>query len=657
MLFSYNWLQEFFKTKLPGPEKLAELLAFHVFECEGIAKHENDYILDVSILPQRGDCLSHEGIAREISAITKQPLEELPLSPIKIQKGILKPLKVSIAASRFVQRYSALVVEGVTIGPSPQWLKERLIELGVNSINNVVDITNFVMLELGQPLHAFDYQKIHGEVMTIRESKAGQAIELLDDNEISLQKGALVIEDFKGVIDLAGIKGGKATGITKSTKHIVLQAAVFDRQKIYQTKKALGYGTQAADMYAHGVDPYLTIKALERAFYLLLKFGGGKPVQLIDIYPAKKAQKSITFSSGVIEKLLGIKITDKEIKAILESLGFLMSGTKVKVPTWRQDVSLPEDLIEEVGRIYGYHNIEPAFPQALIVPPETNMGFFWQEQIRDIFREAGFTEAYNYSFVSKDSVLSADGVVELENPISEDFEYLRPNLLCNLLKNIELNQKTFSGKDIRIFEIGKVFEKTSKGIEEYTKIGGALSSSGGAFYEMKGVTDLFLSRLGIKNVWYNENKQAEKSASVIISQDLPTGKAGKEIGILQEISPHVAAFEIDFDAVVEHALEEREYQPPSKFPAALRDIALLVPRAVKVKNLLNVIKKAGGELVADIDLFDTYEGKGVPEGKRSFAFHIVYQSKERTLKNEEVDLLQKNIVKGLEENEEWKVRD
>lgn len=644
MLFSYNWLQEFFKAKLPSPEKLAELLAFHVFEAEGIEKKGDDYLLDISILPQRGDCLSHEGIAREISAIVRQPLETVSPVPIKIQKGSLKPLKVSVASTQFVPRYSALVVEGVAIGSSPQWLKERLAKLGLNSINNVVDITNYVMLWLGQPMHAFDYQKIQGQATAVREAKAGERLELLDDNEISLQRGALIIEDKKGVIDLAGIKGGKATGITKNTKHIVFQAAVFDRQKTYQTKKALGYGTQAAEMYSHGVDPYLTIRALELAFSLLLKFGGGKPVQLIDLYPIKKAQKTIALSSTFVEKLLGMKIPDKEIKQILQSLGFKTNGTRVIAPTWRQDVSLSEDLVEEVGRIYGYDHIEPVFPEVSLKPIETSRTLFWQEQAQDILKEAGFTEAYNYSFVSKDS---AGDLIELENPISEDFEYLRPNLSSNLLKNIELNQKMFSGKDIKIFEIGKTFEKTAKGIAERTKIG-AVVSSNKAFYEIKGATDLLLSSLGIKNVWYHEERRAEKSAIVTIS--------GKKIGILQEISPDVAFFELDFEVITEYALEEKEYEPPSKFPAALRDIALFVPRHTQAESALNVIKTAGGELVAALELFDIYEGRELGQAQKSFAFHITYQSKQRTLTNREVDELQEKIIKALEENEGWQVR-
>src|SRR3989344_2063010 len=295
MIFSLNWLQELVKTQLPKPEALADDLALHVFEVEGTEKKGDDVFLDVTILPQRADCLSHQGLAREICAIEKKELQELEYVPLKVQKGNLPSLKVVIESSDFVQRYAALVVEGVVLAPSPQWMQKRLESLGINPINNVVDITNFVMLELGQPLHAFDFGKIQGNFMRVREARSGEKLELLDDTEMVFQKGVLVIEDEKRLIDLAGIKGGKASSIGKTTRNVVLQAAAFDPKKIYQTVKLINYRTSAADMYSHGVDPNLAETALARAAFLLNKFGGGKIVQFIDIYPKKRKPLSIVF--------------------------------------------------------------------------------------------------------------------------------------------------------------------------------------------------------------------------------------------------------------------------------------------------------------------------------------------------------------------------
>ncbi len=670
MLFSYNWLQEFFKAKLPTPEKLADLLAMHVFEVEGIEKLNDDSLLDISILPQRGDCLSHYGIAREISAIINEPFAAVETMPLKVQKGELKPLKISLSSVlQFVPRYSAVVVEGVTLGPSPQWMQERLALLGVNSINNVVDITNYVMLELGQPMHAFDYQKIRGQKMQLRLAKTDEKIKVLDESELLLPSGTLVCEDVEGLIDLVGIKGGKQSGIGSQTKDIIFQAAIFDRKKIYQTKKALGYSTAAADMYSHDLDAHGTVRALERALFLLSKFGGGKVVQSIDFFHDRQLPKFIAFSSARVEKLLGVKIPQTEIKNILDRLGFQTAGNRAKVPSFRTDVSIPEDLVEEVGRIYGYDKVPATFPAAAIEPPEFNFPLYWKQEIQNALKEAGYTEVYDYSFIPKAGADDTAKLVELENPISEEFEYLRPNVLSEMVNDIAKNQKVFGQKDMRIFQLGTVFIKTSKGIRERKKLGivfspaslaGRPAAGNEAFYELKGVFEFVLSRLGITDVRYEENKKYAKSATVFISQT-------KEVGNLYEVpgtqnSPlklnrQVVALEVDFDTICEDAFEEREYVPPSKYPALLRDIALLVPREVKVEDVLNVMEEAGGKLVADIDLFDMYEGDELPDEKKNLAFHIVYQAKDKTLTNQEADALQIKIVKALEQNEEWEVRD
>ncbi|MDP2664620.1 MAG: phenylalanine--tRNA ligase subunit beta [bacterium] len=679
MLFSLNWLQELVKTQLPKPEALADDLALHVFEVEGIEKKGDDVLFDVTILPQRADCLSHQGLAREICAIEKKELQELEYVPLKVQKGNLPSLKVVIESRDFVQRYAALVVEGIALAPSPQWMQKRLESLGINPINNIVDITNFVMLELGQPLHAFDFGKIQGNFMRVRETRSGEKLELLDDTEMVFPKGVLVIEDEKRLIDLAGIKGGKVSSIGKTTRSVVLQAATFDPKKIYQTVKLINYRTSAADIYAHGVDPNLAEAALARAAFLLNKFGGGKIVQFIDIYPKKRKPLSIVFPKSAVEKLLGADIPAKDMVSILSRLGFKVAGPRVLVPTWRQDVAIVEDLVEEVGRIYGFHTILAKFPQAHVVPPEENQEQFWLEKVKDTLKEVGLTELYNYSFIGeKDissllySVQDQGKLIELQNPMSEDFKFLRVNLLDNLLKNIAFNEKAFQGKDMKLFEVGKVFEKTQKGFDERTMIGVVLSptiKSRDAFFEAKGVVDLLFARLGITDSWYDEFQavpdrgrsnlwQKGKSAEIKVGQ--------KEIGFLGEISSavlankgierQVVAFEIDAQALLIHALEEREYRPPSRFPPALRDIALFVPREIKVEDVLNVMERAGGSLVADIDLFDMYEGEELQNSKKSLAFHIVYQAEDKTLRNEEVDTLHTKIIKALEENPEWEVR-
>ncbi len=324
MLYSYNWIQEYVTGTLPKPDKLADLLNMHAFEVEALrqAQGKKDWILDVDVLPNRAhDCLSHVGMAREIAAITKLKLTIPKTKVIQTQKGTVKPIKVRIQSSELVPRYTALVIEGITLKKSPKWLAARLQTVGMNSINNVVDLTNFIMLELGQPLHAFDYDQIKGSEMTIRAAQKDEKLETLDGKTLSLPKGVLVIEDAEHLIDLAGIKGGKMSAISMNTKNIVLQAANFNAEAIYRAKSQLNYTTQAADLYSHEIDPNLTMLALERAATLLSELGIGRKItQLLDIYPKKVQPKRIALRMQFLESMLGISIPQKEAKQILESL-------------------------------------------------------------------------------------------------------------------------------------------------------------------------------------------------------------------------------------------------------------------------------------------------------------------------------------------------
>ena len=664
MLFSYSWLKEY--VKLPKPEKLAEVLTMHSFEVEKVKKIGKDYVLDIDILPNRGhDCLSHWGVAREISAILGRDLEPLKRKRLKKEKGEIGLINLKIKCPKLAPRYSAIVVEGVKVGPSPKWLKEKIESVGLRSINNVVDLTNYVMLEVGQPLHAFDYDKIQGHQMILRESKNGERLVTLDDSSHTLNRGMLVIEDKSRLIDLVGIMGGKLTEIDLKTKNIVLQAGNFDRRTIYKAVKKLNHRTEASNIYSQGIDPNLTISTLERTYFLLTKLGGGKIVQIIDFYPKKVKPKKIKLDLNYVERLLGIKISAKQVKNILERLGFKYKGNIVEVPAFRLDISLPEDLIEEIGRIYGYEKISSVFPVASLIPPKRNFEIFWENCVKDILKEAGFTEVYNYSFIGEKEAEIFKEVVELENPMSSEQRYLRPSLIPNLLKNVTDNFRYFD--EIKIFELGKIFlkEQKTKNKEQLEKRMLAGLITGDAFYQAKGFVDSLLNKLGISNIWYDEYKPTPEQSKISVWQK---GKCAEikvdhtEIGFLGEISQKIfkkskiVIFDIDFEKLTKLCSEEHEYQPISQYPAAIRDLAVLVPLDVKVVDVLNKINVTGGALVRDVDLFDIYEGEGIVQGKKNLAFHIIYQAEDRTLKSEEIDKIQQKIIKTLEENPEWEVR-
>jgi len=668
MIFSYNWLQSFFSRKLPKPDKLAELLTLHSFEVSEVKKFKSDHVLDIDVLPNRaGDCFSHIGITREIAAITNYvPAGHLPKGdklPKNNKNNAKDFISVDIKSQSYCPRYTARVIGDIKVGPSPKWLKDRLEVCGLNSINNIVDIANYVMLETGQPLHAFDYEKLDGKKIIVRFAKEGEKITALDGQKFDLNPKILVIADGQKSVAIAGIKGGKEPEIDEKTKTIVLESANFNPTIIRKGSRELGLKTDASLRFEHGVDPNLTESAINRAAYLIQKTALGKAFQgLVDFYPQKVYPKRIKLDLNYAESLLGVKIPEREVKNILTRLGFKVIGIKnplsVEAPTFRLDISIPEDLVEEIGRIYGYDKISSVFPTASLVPPKRNDDTLWENQLKDILKEAGFTETYNYSFQKE------HGSVEVENPTSQEFKYLRPSLIPNLLKNIEKNIKSFD--QIKIFEVGKIFtDKTEK-----IMLTGV--AAGYDFYQLKGVVDLLFNKLGIAKVWYDDYQAtpaAEGEPRPFGREDSPQSlwnekksaeiKVGNvEVGFLGELKnePKLVAFDLDFEKLKTLAVEDQEYRPISKYPATVRDLAVLVPPTVKVEEVLNVIEVAGGSLVIDVDLFDIYEGEGIPDGQKNLAFHIIYQAQDRTLTSIEVYKIHQNIIKALEENPTWQVR-
>ncbi|UZE93149.1 MAG: phenylalanine--tRNA ligase subunit beta [Candidatus Nealsonbacteria bacterium] len=688
MLFSYNWLQSFFKKKLPKANKLAEVLTMHSFEVEEVEKIGKDWVLDIDILPNRGpDCFSHLGIAREISAVldTKLRFEDYSLKEGKYRAKDFIELKVK--SKKDCLRYTARVVTDVKIAPSPKWLRDRLKILGLKPINNVVDIANYVMLETGQPLHAFDLDKILDQKIIIRRAKKGEKIITLDNERYKLNKDILVISDVKDPLAIAGIKGGKKAEITKKTKVIVLESANFNPRVVRKGSKKIDLKTDASWRFEHGLDLNLTEFGINGAAYLIGKIAGGKICKgLVDFYPKKVSIKKIKLDLDYVESLLGVRISTSRIKNILKRLGFkfLKSSTNqlmIEIPSFRLDVSIPEDLIEEIGRIYGYEKIPSVFPKAALIPPERNLNVFWEDMTKNILKEAEFTEIYSSSFINKEEAKLFGyrnfQLIETENPISADFQYLRPSLIPKVLKSFQENQKFLpanrlssrrwqaSFNDIRIFELGKIFKNEKD--KEKTALTGLMT--GEVFYEAKGVIDLLLNNLGISDIWYDQYQPTpeESKAFVWNSKRRAEIKIGnEEVGFLGEISSKitealklnakVVIFDFDFEKLQELVSEEQEFRPISPYPSAVRDIAVLVPRDVLVEEVLNKIEGTGLNLIKDVDLFDIYEGEEIAEGKKNLAFHIIYQAEDRTLTSKEIDDIQEKIIKVLEKDPEWEVR-
>ncbi len=674
MVFSYGWLQSFFQKKLPKPEKLAEVLTMSFAEVEKVKKEREDFVLDIDVKPSRAsDCLSHLGVVREIAAITKLQYKE-PLSKFKAAKELKSKdfIKVEVKDKNTCLRYTARVITDVKVGPSPKWLKDRLIACGLRPINNIVDIANYVMLETGQPLHAFDGDKLEGKKIIVRFAKDREKIITLDEQKFDLDSDILVIADEKKPVAIAGIKGGKLPEIDKKTKVVVLESANFDPQTVRKGSRKLNLRTDASLRFEHGIDPNLTEFAINRAAFLIQKIAKGKVAQgLVDVYPKKVIPKIIRLNLDYVESLLGIKISEKEIKNILTRLGFEVKNLKLKIlevvaPTRRLDISIPEDLIEEVGRIHGYDKIPSFFPTSSLILPQKNLKIFWENMVKNIMKEAGFVEVYNYSFFGKREAdllgCKEKELIEVENPLSQEYRYLRTSLIPNLLKNIEKNFRQF--QKIKIFELGRIFKTPSM---EKRQLSGLLL--GGEFHHLKGIIDSLLEKLGISGAWYDEYQPTPEDSKQFVWHPKKCAEIkidNKEIGFLGEVSPkilnslaikeRVVLFDIDFEKLSELASEEHEYRPLSKFPSAIRDIAVLVPRNVKIAQVLNEIYGVGRKLIRDVDLFDIYEGEELPQGKKNLAFHVIYQAEDRTLSPKEIDELQNKIIKNLEDEPGWQVR-
>ena len=716
MKYSYSWLKEYV-PQIPEPKKLVELLNMRAFEVEEADIINKDTILDIKVLPNRAfDCLSHIGMAREIGAIAGI---EYKVSSIKHKEAkdlkIKDFLKVEVKDKKLCPRYSARVIVDIEVGESPQWLKDRLIVCGLRPINNIVDITNYVMLEYGQPLHAFDLDKVSGVIsnfqfpiskqisnfkkpiskIIVRRAKKGEKITTLEGEDRELNENILVIADEREPIAIAGIKGGKGTEIDVKTTSIALEAANFEPISTRKSSKALNLRTDASIRFENGLDIDLTIQALDRAAELIQKIAKGKVVSgIADVLSVKPRRISTAVAHSYVESLLGIKIKTSEISAIFKRLRLPAHVHRKKgeifyeisALSWRNDLNTGEDLIEEIGRIYGYEKIPARMPTSILVPAVKNEELINEEKARNIMVGAGYSEVYNYSLVSeKDKELFGFEMAGPRYPLSNDQKYLRSTLVIRLLENVRENLRYF--EHIRIFEIGKVFRVKGKDIQEKRMIAGILCGNGeegkNIFYEAKGVADLFLEKMSVPEFHYDEHIEATgvpacKKAAIFDPVKRAKVMAGnKEIGWVGKISKSilsgmgigcpVAVFELDFDMLNELIEEEIEYQAPSKYPAIERDLSVVVPQNVKVDDALNIIENSSGPLVINIDLMDIYESSGVnsaflereseeaEEGAKSLTFRLVFQSNDRTLTDAEVNRIMEKVIKAVE-GEGWEVR-
>lgn len=681
MKFSYNWLKEFIAFK-ETPDKLAEILNLHSFEVETIEKIGSDFALDAKVPTNRiSDSGNHVGLAREIAAIlqknSKSEYRQPGVDPYsKNQKTLVN---VKITNPELCPRYTAQVLEIKKIGQSPKWMQERLVTCGFRPIDAVVDTTNYVMLETGQPLHAFDLDKIRGSKITIRESRKNEELTTLDGTKHVLPKGTIVIEDANRLIDLAGIMGGENSAVSRGTKKILLQAAVFDPVRIYKASHALHFSSAASKLYAAGLDPNQTPAGLNRALGLFEKIikaqRAGPP---IDIYPKKQESLRILFHPNYANSAIGVELAPIFYKTIFERLGFRIekesNNLLVEIPTIRRDIQIEEDLIEEAARIFGYEKIPARPPEATLRPTSRNDEIWWEERVRDFLAGAGFTESRLYEFTGDEELgkfyIDPDEAILLENPMSPGTKYLLPRALIKYIFSASENLRNFD--NVGIFGIGKSFLR--KKVSEHKDLSIVLTQKNTTgeeeFYRLKGVADELLESLGISDHWYDDKVSHRLSVTgykLFHPYRLTEIKVGDEkIGSIGEIHPavlenikakaRIVAAEIDFEKLWRLARSEQEFRPIGKYPAIIRDIAVIVPQTTKADEVEEIIENTAGPLLTDSDLFDYFQDEEKKKSEeKSLAFHLVFQSPERTLEDGEVNSIIEKIVESLEKSG-WEIR-
>ncbi len=643
MKISHKWLQKFFDKELPPTDTLVQSLTLHAFEVDGVENFNDDQIIDVKVTPNRGhDCLSHRGIAKEFGAILDIKVASDPLTETLLLEPISDKVSVLVEDKKLCPRYIACHMEDIKIGPSPKWLKEKLEAVGQRSINNIVDITNFVMLNVGQPIHAFDADKLSlkdGKYsIAVRRAKDGEKMTALDGKVYELLSSTLVITDGNSdkVLAVAGVKGGVIAEVTKETKNIIIESANFDGVSVRKTSQALKLRTDASHRFEQVISPELSGYGMRLAVDMILKIASEdgkekieKSMGFVDVHSDFPEQKKVKVSVSRINNILGASISSDEIEGVFTRLGFNFSldgeEYKVSIPFERLDILIPEDLAEEVARLVGYEKIVPAELSVSNSIPDINKNFYLTEKLSAVLLSLGFSQIYTSVFRSEESGRAVSNKVGGERP------NLRPRLADGVMESLLMNERNaplLSLDEIRIFEIGKVFG--SKG--EFTNIAIGISAK-----NSKKIIDGLKEQLSQFIGGLEEKITAEGNRIILEIENLE-----KSIFSVSGISK--------YDKL--ELKPPTRYAPFSKYPFVARDIAVWTPEDAVAEKVENLIQVEAGDLLLVLNLFDQFK----KEGKVSYAFHLVFQSFDKTLSDDEVNKIMDKVTTSLNSNSGWAVR-
>jgi len=640
----------------------------------------DDEILELDLTPNRGDCLSVLGVAREVATLLGKPLKRRKPAFPELDLQAQRMVRVDIEDPRLCSRYVARVLVDVRVGPSPLWMQTRLFTAGVRPISNIVDVTNYVMLELGQPQHAFDYDAVHNAHVIVRRARPGETLVTLDGNERSLAPDMLLITDPRTVIGVAGVMGGLDSEVTADTRRVLLESACFNPVSIRRTSRALGLRSEASIRFEKGVDPEGCLKAADRALELMQIIGAGHAAAgAVDVYPDPYTPRTLIVRPERVEEILGLAVPAKTIRDILERLEFAPRETGgrflVRVPSHRTDVFREIDLIEEVARIHGYHRIPDTLPFGVTVPGVRTKAQVLESRLRELLVACGLTEVITYTFTNRKVFdrLRLPGTsplrrtVPLRNPLNEDQTEMRTLLYPSLLDVLARNYQR-RNTNAALFEIGRVYHPRDNAPlpEEGLRLAAALMGRTPAgwrrkdepldFFFLKGVLESVAREIGLETLTFTA-EQDEPSFHPGRTARLRAGEAN--LGIIGELHPEVleaydlppgvVVTEIDLDLVLAVDKKTPTFVPLPRFPSVERDLALVIRKDIPAREVMALIRKAGGELLRELRLFDVYEGRQIREGYRNLGFSLVFRAEDRTLTDEEVGRYLEAIIRTLED--------
>ena len=629
----------------------------------------HDAVFEYEITSNRVDCYSVVGIAREAAATFRKEFKPPVVTKTGNEEDASDYIKVRVENERLCPRYCAKVVKNIKIGPSPKWMQRRLASVGIRPINNLVDITNYVMEEYGQPMHAYDLSTIEDAQIVVRTAEKGEKFVTLDGTERTMDDDVLMICDGKKPVGIAGIMGGENSMITDQVQTVLFEAACFDGTNIRKSSKKVGLRTDASGKFEKGLDPNNAQEAIDRACQLVEEMGAGEVVGgMVDIYPEKREPVRVPFDADAVNKLLGTEISEEDMLSYFKKidLGYDPETKEVIAPTFRQDLFRLADLAEEVARFYGYDNIPTTLPTGEATTGKLSYKLRIEEVARDIAEFCGFSQGMTYSFESPkvfDKLLiPADSklreAIQIMNPLGEDYSIMRTTSLNGMLTSLATNYNR-RNKDVRLYELGNVYRPKALPLTELPdeRMQFTLGMYGnGDFFYMKGVVEEFFEKIGMHGrESYDPNAgkpflHPGRQANIIY--------AGKVVGFLGEVHPEVAdtygigerayVAVIDMPEIMEFASFDRKYEGIAKYPAVTRDISMVVPKSILVGQIEEVIADKGGAHLESYQLFDLYEGAQIKPGYKSVAYSIVFRAKDRTLEDADVSAAMDKILKGLE---------